>query len=106
MGQNMILAESVVCLSYFLAKPQYKKALIAELFKLIAPTRSEKGCLAYELLIDNEDPHFLIMSEKFVDEEALAFHERQPYVVAFVEGPMAEMCQKVTWNVAREIQRV
>lgn len=100
----MILGECVVCLSYFQVKPQYKKALIDELFKLIEPTRGEPGCLLYELLIDNEDPNFLIMSEKFVSEEALAFHEKQSYVAAFVEGPMVEMCEKVSWNVAREIK--
>ncbi len=99
----MIRGDCVICLSYFQAKPEYQKALISELLKLIEPTRKEPGCLLYELLIDNEDPNFLIMSEKFVDEEALASHEKQPYVIAFVEGPMAEMCEKVSWNVAREI---
>lgn len=102
----MLLGDPVVCLSYFKAKPEHKDALIRELLKLIEPTRREPGCLVYELLIDEEDPNFLIMSEKFVNQEALDVHQKNSYIVQFVEGPMLQWCEKVTWNVGREIKKV
>ncbi len=99
----MIIGEEIVCLSYFQAKPQFREALIKELLQLVKPTLNEPGCLIYELLIDESDPNFLIMSEKFANKEALEFHEKQDYIVQFVAGPMAYMCERVTWNIARKL---
>lgn len=99
------LSESVVCVSYFQAKKEHQKELIAALLKLIEPTRAEPGCLQYELIIDKEDSNFLIMLEKFVSLEALAKHEEQPYIQEFVEKFMSQYCEKVTWNVGKEILR-
>lgn len=92
------------CLSYFQAKPQHRDELIRELLKLVEPTRQEPGCIEYELFLDNKDPNFIILSSKFVNQKALDDHEEKPYVVHFLEGPMAKYCEKVTWNEALEIK--
>jgi quinol monooxygenase YgiN len=93
----------VVCLSYFQAKPEFRDELVEELLKLVEPTRDEPGCILYELLADDQDPNYLIMLEKFTSDKALDLHEKQPYIVRFVKGPMLKYCEKVTWNVARGI---
>lgn len=100
-----ILSNATWCLSYFEAKEQYRKALIEALLKLIEPTRAEAGCLQYELVIDNENPNFLIMVEKFISQTALDEHEKQPYIKYFVENEMDKYCHKVTWNVGKEIKK-
>ncbi|MBS3905009.1 MAG: antibiotic biosynthesis monooxygenase [Simkania sp.] len=97
---------TILCLSYFQAKPQYRDVLILELLKLVESTRAERGCIYYELFLDNEDPNFLIVAEKFVNQQALDDHEKKPYIVSFVEGPMDEYCKKVTWHVARELKKL
>lgn len=100
-----VLGVNILCLSYFQAKPEYLSLLIEELLKLVELTRAEPGCIHYELFLDNEDPNFLIISEKFIDQKALDEHEQKDYIMRFVEGPMNHYCKKVTWNVAREIKR-
>lgn len=102
---SQVFGLAILCLSYFQAKPQHRDELIRELLKLVEPTRAESGCIYYELFLDNADPNFIIMSEKFVNQKALDDHEKEPYIVRFVEGPMVKYCEKVTWNVAREIKK-
>lgn len=93
----------VYCLSYFHARQEHREDLINALSKLIEPTRAEKGCLQYELLLDNKNPDFMIMLEKFTTLEALNNHEQKPYIKYFVENQMQQYCEKVSWNVAREV---
>ncbi len=94
---------ALFCISYFHVKPEHRDELIRELLKLIKPTRAEPGCIYYELFLDNTDPNFLILSSKFVNQRALDDHEKQPYIVHFLEGPMVKYCEKVTWSEALEI---
>ena len=101
---SQVLGFTILCLSYFQAKPEHRNEFIQELLNLVEPTRSEPGCIHYELFLDNDDPNFLIMSEKFINQKALDEHEQKPYITRFVEGPMITYCEKVTWNVAREIK--
>ncbi len=104
--RKVMTAESnipIYCLSYFTAKSGCTDELIAELMQLINPTRSEDGCLLYELAIDKTDPCFLIMIEKFISAEALAIHEAQPYVKNFVENVMDKLCENVAWHEAKVI---
>ncbi|OGT30719.1 MAG: hypothetical protein A3E87_07100 [Gammaproteobacteria bacterium RIFCSPHIGHO2_12_FULL_35_23] len=96
--------EEVYCFSYFKAKPEFREKLIAALLKLITPTRQEPGCLLYELLISQEDSNFLIMTEKFINEQALAEHEKHTYIKNFIENEMAHYCQVVTWHVAKALK--
>jgi len=97
--------EEIYCLSYFYAKPPHRGELIATLLKLVEPTRAEAGCLQYDLLLDNENPNFLILVEKFIDRKALADHQELPHIKHFIDKQMDQFCEKVIWNVAREIKK-
>ena len=102
-SMSFSLSRSVFCLSYFQALPKHRNELIHALLELVEPTRLEKGCLLYELVIDNEDPNLLIMAEKFTSAEALDRHEKEPHILAFVEGPMTDWCEKVSWHVGPQV---
>jgi len=102
---SQVFGLDIFCISCFHAKPQYRDELIRELLKLIEPTRAEPGCIYYELYLDNEDPNFIILSSKFMNLKALDDHEKELYIVRFLEGPMVKYCEKVTWNEAREIKK-
>ncbi len=56
------------------AKPGKEKALEAAFAPCIAATKKEKGCLAYELNRDPDNPTTYVMFEKFRNVAALETH--------------------------------
>jgi quinol monooxygenase YgiN len=46
----------------------------SELRALVAPTRQEPGCLAYELHRDPKEPQKFMFYEKFKDQDAFTAH--------------------------------
>jgi quinol monooxygenase YgiN len=56
------------------AAPGQEKELEEQLSALLAPTREEPGCLAYELQNDPEDRRSFLFYEKFKDQAALDAH--------------------------------
>lgn len=99
------LNDPVICISYLHAKKEYRDALIQSLFDLVRPTLAEPGCLQYEILQDNEDSNCVILLSKFINLKALDEHEEQPYIIRFLNEYMNQYCEKVTWNVAKEIKQ-
>jgi quinol monooxygenase YgiN len=55
-----------------------------ELRALLAPTRSEPGCLTYELHRDPENPAKFMFFEKFKNQAALDEHVNAPYFKNFL----------------------
>src|SRR5438477_618150 len=101
---NYSYGDAIICLSYFNVKVEYRDQLITALLNLVTATLAEQGCLQYELVLDDENPNLLIMVEKFINRKALDDHEQQPYTKQFVESVMLQYCNKVTWNIGREIR--
>ena len=61
---------------------------LAEEFKkcaepIIKATRSEKGCVKYDLLQDAGDECSFYFFEEYSDESAYKFHREMPYMNAF-----------------------
>ncbi|MEL7199231.1 MAG: putative quinol monooxygenase [Pseudomonadota bacterium] len=50
---------------------------------MIAASNAEKGCLHYSYAQDILDPSVMHITEKWVDEAALAFHFQTPHMAAF-----------------------
>ena len=61
-------------LAHFQAKPECVDELREVLLGLITPTRSEPGCLRYELLQSREDPTRFTFVEEWTDDKALEDH--------------------------------
>jgi quinol monooxygenase YgiN len=59
--------------------------LACELIALLAPTRQEQGCIAYELHRDFENDKKFMFYERFVNQAALDLHLKAPYFQKFVE---------------------
>jgi quinol monooxygenase YgiN len=68
---------------HFLAAPGQEKELGSELLALVAPSRAEPGCLAYELHFDPEHPGKFMFYEKFASQAALDQHLKAPYLEHF-----------------------
>jgi len=61
----------------------------------LAKTHEEEGCLLYALHRDNENPHHLVLVERWRSQEDLDAHLQKPYVadlftVAGTPGMLAE----------------
>ncbi len=62
-----------------------KEALVkAELEKLIDVTRSEKGCLQYDLHQDNSNPAFFVFYENWESRELWQTHMSAPHLAAYM----------------------
>ena len=74
----------IVCFSYMTARLGKEEILKKALLDLIEPTRKEKGCIAYELLQDLENPLQFVVVEKFMSQEDLDEHVERPYIKSFM----------------------
>jgi quinol monooxygenase YgiN len=50
---------------------------------MLKKVRAEKGCLHYSLTVDDEGAGVVDVHERWTDDDALAEHLKQPWIVAF-----------------------
>ena len=65
------------------AKPGQGQELIKLAEKNIEPSRSEEGCITYELLQDPLDPDSITFYEKWRSREDLELHFKEPHFLEF-----------------------
>ncbi len=70
----------------------------AELLKMIAPTRSEQGCMEYRLHQDNEDPAVFIFYEKWENLACLERHMNTPHFQAYVAAVGDKIAEKAVYK--------
>ena len=58
---------------------------------LIEPTRSEVGCVSYNLNISLDNSNTFTMIEYFKDQEAFDSHLKEPYIRYFKEKILVEL---------------
>ncbi len=61
-------------------KPGTAAGLRGAIAALVAATRAEDGCIAYEFFASLEDADRLVVVEKWVTREALTVHSKQPHM--------------------------
>ncbi|MGK5055796.1 antibiotic biosynthesis monooxygenase [Janthinobacterium lividum] len=66
------------------AQADHIDAVRAALEAVVAPSRTESGCLRYELHVDNKIPTRFIMLEEWADKAALTAHDATPHFKALV----------------------
>jgi hypothetical protein len=62
------------------AKPGMEQQMQQDLLGLLAPTRSESGCITFDLLQDTQDSTTFVLYENWDDRAAVDAHFQQPYV--------------------------
>lgn len=75
------------------AKRGHEESVGNELEKLLAPTRSEPGCLRYDMLVDAADPAHFVFIEAWESSDAHHLHLEQGHMEAFLincKGTIAE----------------
>lgn len=71
------------------ARPGLEDEVRKTLMALVAPTRSEEGCINYDLHRAQDDPSLFLFHENWVSREALDTHLAKPYL----QGLMARSDQ-------------
>jgi quinol monooxygenase YgiN len=66
------------------AQADHIDAVRAALEEVVPPSRTESGCLRYELHLDNKIPTRFIMLEEWTDKAALTAHDETPHFKALV----------------------
>lgn len=65
------------------AKPDQIDFLKSELEKLIQPTRSESGCVQYDLHLDNNNPAHFLMFENWESRQQWQTHMNAPHLLDY-----------------------
>jgi len=83
------------------AKKGMDESVKQELMALVAPTRSEKGCINYDLHRSINDRSVFMVYENWVSKEDLDKHLAMPYMRAFMEKAgklLAEPAEIALWE--------
>ena len=68
------------------AVPGKEDLVHAELQRLVAPTREERGCLQYDLHRDNEDQRHCLFFENWETRELWQQHMNAPHLAAYMQA--------------------
>lgn len=81
--------QTVRVVARIVAQPGRAEAMEAVLMGLIAPTRSERGCISYQLMQDTDDPARFVFVEEWASAEAIDAHMRSPHLRDAIERAAA-----------------
>ena len=79
------MGKKITVLALCKAKPGLEEEVKRELMALQGPTRSEEGCINYDLHQSQEDPSRFMFYENWKSQEDLDKHLQRPYLKAFQE---------------------
>jgi len=79
------MGKKVTVLALLKAKPGLEEEVKRELVALQGPTRSEEGCINYDLHQSKEDPSCFMFYENWKSQDDLDKHLQMPYLTAFRE---------------------
>ncbi len=77
------MSETVTVIAHARAKPGKESEAREILLALLAPTRSESGCINYDLHQSVDDPSFFVFYENWINAEALDAHSRSEHIMRF-----------------------
>jgi quinol monooxygenase YgiN len=77
-------SEVVTAIGVVRAKPGQEQELGLRMASLLAPTRAEPGCLAYDLFQSTEEPGVWVLIERWRSIADLEAHVRANHMTAFL----------------------
>lgn len=87
------MSKTLTIVANIRANPDKIELVKAELEKLIPITRSEAGCIGYDLHQDNEDPAHFMFHENWESRDLWLTHMDAPHLAAYMkatEGAVAD----------------
>ena len=86
----------VTVTAHIKAKKGLEENLKKELLALIQPTRSETGCITYELYQDHENNSHFMFYESWENKSGLEQHLQKPYIKSFMDKADELLAEPVT----------
>ncbi len=89
----------------FKAKPGMEETVQKALMALVGPTRSEAGCINYDLHQSQEDKTLFLLYENWTSKKALDEHLAMPYLKGLLdraEEILAEPVHISLWNMVSQ----
>ena len=77
--------EQVTVVARIRAKPGLEGRVRGELYKLLAPTRAEAGCINYDMHESPVDPRDFLFYENWTSAEHLDAHLKSPHIKAWFD---------------------
>ena len=77
------MSDTLKVVAIIIAKPGQADVVKAACAPLVEASRNEAGCLHYELVADNNNPHRFIMLEEWTSKAALELHTTMTHYKAF-----------------------
>ena len=90
------------------AKPGREEEVEREIVALVEPTRSESGCINYDLHRSLDDGSVFLLYENWVSQQALDDHLATPYLQRFLgkaDEILAEPVEITRWKMITELGR-
>ena len=75
------------------AKPEQVDLVKAELEKLIPVTRTETGCLQYDLHRDNDNPAHFMFFENWESRQLWQTHMNAPHLAAYLQATQGAVAE-------------
>jgi len=85
----------ITVMAYVHAKEEMKKEVEKELLKLVAPTRSEPGCIVYDLYRSAERKTLFMFYECWRSKGDLDEHLQKPYIKDFMKKAIEMLSEPV-----------
>jgi quinol monooxygenase YgiN len=76
--------ETVHVVAHVIAREGEESRVLAELEKLVEPTRAEPGCRKYELFVSKENPADFVFLEEYESDKAFQAHMDSKHVAAAI----------------------
>ena len=78
--------QKLTIVANIIVKESHTEQVKAELFKLIDITRTENGCINYDLHQDNENPSHFMVYENWDSHESWQAHANNEHLAAFLNA--------------------
>lgn len=91
-------------IAHIKSKPGMEQRMQQDLLGLLAPTRSEPGCITFDLLSDINDPTVFMLYENWENQAAIDAHFEQPYVKQVLQAYEVTLAEPITVNFLSKIE--
>jgi quinol monooxygenase YgiN len=85
----------LIVIAKVVTRPDAIESVKSELLKLIAPTRKENGCHAYNLHQDNDDPTVFIFHETWDSLVCLEKHMNTEHFKTYINNVEGKIAEKI-----------
>ena len=101
MHSSLYTGDNIHLLIRIKAKKKQTQIILEEIYKTIAPTHKEEGCLEYKLMHDEDS---IVIMGKWKNRMSLDMHLMLQFHVRLIEEILPPLCKKINIQSYKEIE--